>query len=98
MPYLKFKRELLRQNWEVICTRREFDFRGKVRLAVVKQIICYKNGDRAIFIHGFAKNEKSNLSRKEFVAFKELAEILLGLSDREIEISVKEGALLEVKP
>lgn len=44
------------------------------------------------------KQKKTSLSKKELVALKELAKILLGLSDGEIETSVKEGALLEVKP
>ncbi|MCP4369980.1 MAG: type II toxin-antitoxin system RelE/ParE family toxin, partial [Deltaproteobacteria bacterium] len=27
-------------------------------------MICYKHTDKAFFIHGFAKNEKTNLSSK----------------------------------
>lgn len=77
--------------------KKRIRFQGQGKRSSGRTIICYKNADRAIFIHGFAKNEKSNLSRKELVAFKALAEILLGLSDSEIEISVEKGALLEVK-
>ncbi len=38
--------------------------------------------DRAIFIHGFAKNEKTNLSKKELTALKEFSKILLGFSEK----------------
>ena len=37
-----------------------------------RTIICYKRADRAIFIHGFAKNEKSNLTNKELIPLKNL--------------------------
>jgi hypothetical protein len=62
-----------------------------------RTIICYRKSDRAIFVHGFAKNEKSNLSRKELKAFKELLKILLTLSLKEITIAIKNGDLIEVR-
>jgi hypothetical protein len=49
-------------------------------------------------VHGFAKKEKSNLSQKELVAFKELAKVLLGFSTEEINIAIKNGDFVEVKP
>ncbi len=60
-------------------------------------MVCYKKGDRAIFIHGFAKNEKSSLSKKELLAFKELSKILLRLSPEEMEIAIENKDLIEVK-
>ena len=52
--------------------KKRIRFGGKGKSGSGRTIICYKKDDRAIFIHGFAKNEKSNLSRKELMAFKEL--------------------------
>ncbi|MHB8808668.1 MAG: type II toxin-antitoxin system RelE/ParE family toxin [Desulfobulbaceae bacterium] len=63
-----------------------------------RTIICYKKNDWAIFIHGFAKNEKSNLSPKELNAFKELAKILFDLSPEDIAVAIKNGDFIEVKP
>jgi hypothetical protein len=51
----------------------------------------------AIFIHGFAKNEKSNLSKNELIAFKEFSKILLAMSSEEIDIAIKDGIFIEVK-
>ncbi len=51
----------------------------------------------AIFVHGFAKNEKSNLSVNELNAFKELSKILFELSNEKIEIAIKNGDLIKVK-
>ena len=62
-----------------------------------RTIICYKQADRAIFIHGFAKNEKSNLTSKELIAFKELARVLILLSESELESAILNGDFIEVK-
>jgi hypothetical protein len=72
-------------------------FIGKGKRSSGRTIICYKRDDRAIFIHGFAKKEKDNLSAKELLIFKELSKILLALSLTEIEIAIKNGDLVEVK-
>ena len=77
--------------------KKRIHFQGQGKSGGGRTIICYKKNDRAIFIHGFAKNEKSNLSKKELTAFKELSKILLKLSNKEIAIAIKNGDLLEVK-
>lgn len=74
--------------------RIRFEGQGKSRSG--RTVICYKNEERAIFIHGFAKNEKSNLSKKESHAFKELSKILLGFSEIEIRAAIENGDLIEV--
>ena len=53
--------------------KKRIRFKGQEKSGGGRTIICYKKNDRAIFIHGFAKNEKSNLSKKELIAFKELS-------------------------
>jgi len=77
--------------------KKRIRFEGKGKSGSGRTIICYKKGDRAIFIHGFAKNEKSNMSKKELNVFKELSKILLGLSEEEIAIAIKNGDFIEVK-
>ena len=77
--------------------KKRIRFEGQGKSGSGRTIICYKKGDRAIFIHGFAKNEKSNLSKKELNAFKEFSRILLGLSAKEIAIAIENGNFIEVK-
>jgi len=50
--------------------KKRIRFDGKGKSGSGRSIILYKKSDKAIFIHGFAKNEKSNLSKKELSAFK----------------------------
>jgi len=76
--------------------KKRIRFEGQGKSGGGRTIICYKKGDRAIFVHGFAKNEKSNLSKKELIAFKELSKILLKLSPEEIAIAIENKDLIEV--
>ena len=78
--------------------KKRIRFKGQGKSDSGRTIICFKKEDRAIFIHGFAKNEKSSLSKKELSAFKELSKILLGLSAKEIDIAIKNCDFIEVKP
>jgi hypothetical protein len=86
-----------RQTLVVTFTKRESALKGKARVAVDEQLFVTKKKDRAIFIHGFAKNEKSNLSKNELNALKELAKILLALSSEKIKVAIKNGDFVEVK-
>lgn len=76
--------------------KKRIRFKGKGKSSSGRTIICYKKGDRAIFVHGFAKNEKDNLSGKELIVFKELSKILLGLSLADIDIAIEKGDFIEV--
>jgi hypothetical protein len=57
----------------------------------------FRIGGRSFFAHGFAKNEKANVSAKELKALKRLATLLLGLSAAEIEKAVEAGELVKVE-
>jgi len=76
--------------------KKRIRFEGQGKSGSGRTIICYKKGNRAIFIHGFAKNEKSNLSKKELNAFKEFSKILLGFSETEITLAIENGNFIEV--
>ena len=77
--------------------KKRIRFEGQGKSGSGRTIICYKKDERAIFIHGFAKKEKSNLSKKELVAFKEFSKVLLGLSEKEIVIAIENGDFIEVE-
>ena len=76
--------------------KKRIRFQGKGKSGSGRTIVCYKREDRVIFIHGFAKNEKSNLTTKELNAFKELAKILLSLSSEQLCIAIENGDFIEV--
>ena len=61
-----------------------------------RTILLFRIGGHCFFAHGFAKNEKGNVSAKELTALKKLADALLGLSAGDIETAVKAGELREL--
>ncbi len=77
--------------------KKRIRFQGRGKSGSGRTIICYKKEDKAIFVHGFSKNEKSNLSPKELNVFKEMAKVLLGFSPDAIEAAIKNGDFIEVK-
>lgn len=78
--------------------KKRIRFKGKGKSGSGRTIVCYKKGKIAIFIHGFAKNEKSNLTKKELIAFKTFSNILLTMTPEKIKTAIKDGIFIEVEP
>lgn len=53
--------------------------------------------DSALFLYGFAKNQRTNISEKELKALKLLAENLLGYGEGALKTAVQAGDLYEVE-
>ena len=70
--------------------------RGGGKSGGFRTIILFKVGGHSFFAHGFAKNEKANVSVRELKALKQLAAVYLGLSDDEVATAVAAGELIEV--
>ena len=77
--------------------KKRISFEGRGKSGSGRTIIFYRKDDRVIFIHGFAKNEKANLSKKELHAFKEFSKILLNLLPESIRVAIENGDFVEVK-
>ena len=58
--------------------------------------VGYKVGNRLIYIYGFDKNEKGNISKKEQEALKVFAKGLQKLTDNEVLKRIKKGELIEI--
>jgi len=70
---------------------------GKGKSGGARTILAVKQGKRLIWLHLFAKNDKGNVTTGELKKLKTLADILLGLSQVDIDKLVKRGELLEVQ-
>jgi len=77
--------------------KKRIRFAGQGKSKSGRTIICFQQDKMAVFIHGFAKNEKSNLSAKELDALKEFAKMLFSYSAADIQKSIETGVLIEVK-
>ena len=52
--------------------------------------------DKAIFIHGFAKGKKSNITKSELEGFKVMANAILNLNNTQIDALISNNSLIEV--
>jgi len=70
--------------------------RGAGKSGGFRTIILFRAGGHCFFVHGFAKNDKANVTPKELKALKRLADLLLGLGAAQIEQAKQAGELIEV--
>ncbi len=75
----------------LIKKRIAFNNRGKRGSS--RTIICYQRGKIAIYLYGFLKNEKSDLTKKELLALKALAKVLVQLSEDDIQTAIEQKEL-----
>ena len=61
-----------------------------------RTIILFKVGGHSFFVHGFAKNEKANITPKELKALKKLATTFLSLDAEALEKASAAGEIAEV--
>ncbi|MFZ4762261.1 MAG: type II toxin-antitoxin system RelE/ParE family toxin [Alphaproteobacteria bacterium] len=61
-----------------------------------RSIVLFRVGNRAFFVHGFAKKDAENITPNEIMFFKEIASIHLHCSDQEIDLLVNKGIYQEV--
>jgi hypothetical protein len=52
---------------------------------------------RAVFLFGFAKNERENIDDVELATLRQIAGSFLNSSDQKIEQALKDGTLIEVR-
>lgn len=70
---------------------------GGGRSGGYRVMVFYRSGDRAVFVYGFAKNDRANLNRDEVETFQAAAKVVLGLTHAQVEAEVKAGRWTEVK-
>ena len=61
-----------------------------------RTIVLLRRGERAFFVHGFAKSDLGNIRADELAAFRMLASHLLAYDDAALATAVEAGALMEI--
>ena len=62
-----------------------------------RTIIIYQENEKAIFLYGFGKNEKQNISKAELQYFKKLGNDLLALNLEQLEDVIGQKILFELE-
>lgn len=69
---------------------------GKGKRGAIRTILFFKRDDKLIYIHGFKKNEKSNISPSEHKLFKSLADIFRNTSAKDLTHAIQQGDFEEL--
>jgi len=74
--------------------------KGSGKRGGYRVIIGYKKPktERIIFLYAFPKNAKASISDKEKEALSLVAEAFISATDAQVDLLLKEGSILEVKP
>lgn len=70
--------------------------RGGGKSGGFRTIIVFCLGQRAFFVHGFAKSEQDDIRDDELAAFKRLAAQMLAYDDEALAMATGNGTLTEV--
>ena len=62
-----------------------------------RTLIAFHGKDRSVFLYGFAKNERDNISPKELKTLQELAKTWLEASEKDIAAALESGLLTEIE-
>jgi hypothetical protein len=69
---------------------------AKVKDGGYRSVLCFRRGSHLFLVHGFAKNEKENVSQGELQALRRLSKALLALTDEEIKVALQRNEISEV--
>lgn len=69
---------------------------GQGKSSGYRSIILFKRGNRAFFVHGFAKNNRANITVQELLDYKALSAKMLQYTDKEIEALLNQAIFMEL--
>lgn len=69
---------------------------GESKSGGYRTLIAFRLRHRAVFLYGFAKNERENIEDKELVTLKEIATAWTAADGTKIARALKEGELQEI--
>jgi hypothetical protein len=70
---------------------------GQGRSGGYRILIAFRSKARAVFLYGFAKNERENIDNDELATLREIAAAWLTADTAQIERAIAEGILQEVE-
>ena len=62
-----------------------------------RSIVAFKSNEKLFFVYGFKKSKKANISSKEELSLKELADVLLNLTGQQLNKLLEDRKLFLVE-
>ena len=72
-------------------------FAGRGKRGSARTLVAFRQGDKAFFIYGFAKSERTVVSDRELQALKRLAKELLNYPATALADAIRTEKLIEIK-
>lgn len=69
---------------------------GRGKQGSYRTIVGYRQADRLVFVHGFAKNEADNITRKEKEALRTLCDVYMLADDQKLSEMIEKTKILEI--
>lgn len=69
--------------------------KGRGKRNSVRTILSYQRNDKSIFLFGFDKSSKANISNNAKIAYREFGQGFFELTSKEIENDLNSGELVE---
>jgi hypothetical protein len=66
---------------------------GQSRARGYRSVIAFRSQHRAVFLYGFAKNEKENISDDELASLKDIAAGWLDMNNQDLKHALADGRL-----
>ena len=70
---------------------------GRGKSGGYRTIVAHRQNDRLVFLHGFAKNEKDNITKNEKEALHKLGDEYMGFRDAQLTKMAREGVIIEIE-
>lgn len=69
---------------------------GRGKSGSVRTLVATNKGSRWVFVFGFEKNERENISAEELDGLQAIAKEWLGRTSSQLDVAVRDGALQEI--
>ena len=69
---------------------------GQGKSGGFRTLIAYRRNERAVFLFGFAKNERANIDDDELKEWRHIGQLYLALDERKIKAAIAAQELMEV--
>ncbi|WP_305765391.1 type II toxin-antitoxin system RelE/ParE family toxin [Ensifer sp. NM-2] len=60
-------------------------------------MVGHRQGDRLIFVHGFAKNDTDNITKKEKEVLRKLCDVYMLADDKKLAEMIEKKLILEIQ-
>jgi len=97
MAVLEIQRGLLEADLGGGIVKKRIALPGRGKRGSTRTLLATNRNDRWVFVFGFEKNERVDISENELESLKKVAKDLLGLTAAQIAVALGEGSLVEVE-